>query len=652
MFNNLKLAVFFIAGMLVISVPALHAEWSDNGIPLGNASGAQDSPRIAADSTGGAVVTWRDSRATVNTDIYAQGVDDEGTIRWYPQGMPACTATNSQSTPRIVADGAGGTIIVWQDNRSGGTLDIYAQKLSMIGYIQWGTNGVAICTGQPNLNLGAVVSDGAGGAIITWQDRRNYYNDIFAQRIASNGSVMWGSGGVPVCTENMHQQNPVMAPDGSSGAIIAWEDRRDGGYDIYAQRIDSGGTAQWTAGGEVICDSGENQMTPRIVPDGSGGAVIAWSDRRNTMDFDIFAQRINASGELQWGFGTPVSAWMGDQKDCQLVHIGGGETVVTWIDTRSGTSDDIYAQKINAAGSCQWSSNGVVVCGEAQDQANPAIAGNGAGGTFIAWDDERAGTDDINIYAQNIDSGGSALWTAGGELMCGSSGNQQDVAICEDGLGGIFLAWADNRSGTVKAYAHRVNASGCIPTATLLQEYAAERRDNGVMISWTLSEIDPEVEFSILRASEPDMQYHQIPVERLSRDGMSFSFTDTDCRPGSVYSYRVSYHTGTETGLLFESGPVSIPEAPTSLCQNMPNPFNPATTIEFTLSSRTPVRLAVFDVSGRMIKVLAEGTMPAGEHQVVWRGQDEQGNQASSGVYFYRLRTGAETLVRKMVLLR
>jgi hypothetical protein len=343
---------------------------------------------------------------------------------------------------------------------------------------------------------------------------------------------------------------------------------------------------------------------------------------------------------------------MGDQKDCRLVHVGGAETVVTWIDTRSGTSDDIFAQKINAAGSCQWSSNGVAVCDETHDQANPAIAGNGAGGVFIAWDDERAGNDNINIYAQNIDSGGSVLWTDNGELMCGASGNQQDVAICEDGLGGIFLAWADNRSGTVKAYAHRVDASGCIPTATLLQEYTAERRDNGVMISWTLSDIDPGVKFSVSRATGAPVNFQRIGPEGLSREGLLFCYLDTECLPGNTYFYRVSFSGSSESGLLFESGPVQLPEAAVALGQNAPNPFNPATTVEFTLSSRSTVRLAVYHPGGRLVTVLAEGTLPSGTHSAIWRGRDSSGSQVSSGVYFCRLTAGKKTLVRKMVLLR
>ncbi len=642
------LAVF--AGSAGVS--SLHAEWTDGGIPLGTASGAQDSPAVTADGSGGAVIVWKDSRATVNTDIYAQGITADGTIRWYPEGMAICTASNSQSAPLIIPDGSGGTIIAWQDPRTGGSVDIYAQKLSSIGYIQWPGDGVAICTGQIGLVLGGMVSDGAGGAIIAWHDRRNFYNDIFAQRIASNGAVMWTAGGVQVCTADLHQQNPVLTSDGAGGAIIVWEDRRSGNYDIYAQMLDASGAAQWTSDGIVICDNGQMQMIPQVVEDGSGGAIIAWSDRRNTMDLDIFAQKVNSSGALQWGFGTAVSAWLYDQAECRLVHISSGVTIVTWLDGRSGTSDDIYAQKLNAAGAVQWTSNGVVVCGATGDQDNVRIAGNGSGGAFITWDDERAGTADINICAQNIGQDGTPAWTADGKVICGASGNQHAGAISADGSNGMFVAWTDGRGDTDKVYSHRVDATGNIPTATLLYNYTAETSGTDIRIDWTLSEIDGGVEFRILRATGPSMEFEEITAIDLIEDGLSFTFVDRSCEPGVTYYYRIAYRDGTESRTLFETGPITTPAMALVLHQNLPNPFNPRTVIGYYVPETCHVRLEVFDVTGRRVKMLVDKTQAKGSYSSDWNGRETHGAASASGVYFYRLTAGKTTLSRKMILLR
>ena len=168
-------------------------------------------------------------------------------------------ATNSQSTPFIVPDGTGGAIVAWQDFRSGSTNDIYAQRIDSFGFIQWTADGVPVCTGQTGLVLGQMIPDGAGGAIIVWHDRRDFTNGVFAQRVSPAGAMMWTGNGVVVSSETGHQQNPSLASDGAGGAIIAWEDARNGPNDIYAQRIDGTGTAMWAANGIVVCEA----STPR-----------------------------------------------------------------------------------------------------------------------------------------------------------------------------------------------------------------------------------------------------------------------------------------------------------------------------------------------------------------------------------------------------
>ena len=83
-----------------------------------------------------------------------------------------------------------------------------------------------------------------------------------------------------------------------------------------------------------------------------------------------------------------------------------------------------------------------------------------------------------------------------------------------------------------------------------------------------------------------------------------------------------------------------------------PNPFNPATTISFTLPSPQQARLEIFDILGRRVKTLANQKFDAGEHSVIWDGTDQNGAASSSGVYFYRISTGDRQITQKMILLR
>jgi hypothetical protein len=88
------------------------------------------------------------------------------------------------------------------------------------------------------------------------------------------------------------------------------------------------------------------------------------------------------------------------------------------------------------------------------------------------------------------------------------------------------------------------------------------------------------------------------------------------------------------------------------LWQNEPNPFNPRTTIRFDLPAAGPIRLVVYDLAGRLVRVLVEGEMPAGNHEAVWDGRDASGRSAPSGSYLARLIAGGKVEVVRMGLVR
>jgi len=101
-------------------------------------------------------------------------------------------------------------------------------------------------------------------------------------------------------------------------------------------------------------------------------------------------------------------------------------------------------------------------------------------------------------------------------------------------------------------------------------------------------------------------------------------------------------------------GATAIDDVPNalSLGRNYPNPFNPQTTISFTLPHTDRVELKVFDTRGRLVRTLLDGSLESGVHSSVWNGRNDQGAEAASGTYFYVLRTSGETLREKMTLLK
>jgi len=91
------------------------------------------------------------------------------------------------------------------------------------------------------------------------------------------------------------------------------------------------------------------------------------------------------------------------------------------------------------------------------------------------------------------------------------------------------------------------------------------------------------------------------------------------------------------------------------LGQNYPNPFNASTTITYTVPEMPEsgsLRLDIFDIQGRLIRTLAQGTAAAGSHQILWNGTNEQGEMVPSGIYFYRLQAGSFQEIKRMVMLK
>jgi len=127
---------------------------------------------------------------------------------------------------------------------------------------------------------------------------------------------------------------------------------------------------------------------------------------------------------------------------------------------------------------------------------------------------------------------------------------------------------------------------------------------------------------------------------------------------GYSYYYKITAvdHAGNESapasaGTVTGTDPPAMPKA-FALYQNVPNPFNPTTRIRFDLPEAADVRLAVYNVNGQVIRVLADAEMPAGAREVMWDGRDAKGRAAASGIYFYRIDAGRFTQTRKMILLR
>lgn len=418
----------------------------------------QQDLRIVTDTKAGAIISWVDFRNNIlASDIYIQRMNANGNPVWTANGVAACTDPGNQTGVALVEAGDGSAIMTWNDWRSGDK-DIYAQKVDSSGNLLWTNNGVPVSAKTFHQSNPKVINDGAGGAIIVWEDSINGTWDIYAQRINSIGAAIWTTGGIMICNAADAQVNPKLRTDGAGGAIITWQDKRNGtDYDIYAQRINASGTVQWTANGVAVCNLTGTQSNPKLESDGQNGVIIAWQDKRNGVDYDIYAQRLNVAGLAQWtANGVVICNALGSQSAIDMTTDMVNGAIISWKDVRTGLYS-VYANKVSPTGTIQWTTNGVFIA----TGINPNIVGDANGGAIITWQDSISAGGTWDVFSQRLNASGTKLWTATGVPVANAVGGQSSAKNVSTGNGGSIYAWQDKRNTIdLNIYAHHLYANG------------------------------------------------------------------------------------------------------------------------------------------------------------------------------------------------
>ena len=368
--------------------------------------------------------------------------------------LAICSAVKAQVGPSACMDGAAGMIVVWEDHRDSLTTDsdIYAQRITSDGLVQpgWPVNGFPVCNLAGAQNSPRLISDGVGGALVTWRDQRVSTPAIYIQHVLGTGVVdpAWPANGRLVCTAANGRNVPTLVSDGAGGAVLAWNDARDslaGSMDIYADHVLASGAVDpaWPANGLLVCNSaGFKYFYFTMISDGAGGALLTWGDHRGA-DWDLYASHVQSGGTLDPAVpvnGTPVSVFVSDQIYPAICSDGGQGAYLTWTDFRSG---NVYATRLKHNGTifAAWPAGGIAVCpGPASFQYLSEIVSDGATGAIVAWDDFRA-TGEAQVFAQHVITGATVdpAWPVNGVQVSSSSGSNNVDAMAPDGAGGTFI---------------------------------------------------------------------------------------------------------------------------------------------------------------------------------------------------------------------
>jgi len=389
--------------------------WGDKGVLIGGGHKEYDSYHelhIVSDGYGGALVSWLASTSSEQRTYatYVVRVDAEGDILWEKE---------VRAVGHMISDGAGGAIIATDYSYDERTLFII--KIDSEGNFPWGEDGVNVRReGYCDHTLG-LVSDGSGGAIIVWQERKGEpakrVTQIFAHKIDAEGNLSWGDEAILLYTtpEGVYCEDPKAIGDGLGGAVVVWTQVPEGKVedgtpeaildDIYAQRVDTLGKALWADNGVPLGITKGGGVCPSnalVVSDDIGGAIVVWEDLRKGL-MSLYAQEIDANGNIKWQPGGAEVCYIKTNSSFwprMAVSDGSGGAIFTF-----GTR----AQRINTDGRTIWPDDGIVFT----ERGTHAMAYDGYGGAVITWGIGKSMFRSERSYVQGIDSNGNLLW--GGE---------------------------------------------------------------------------------------------------------------------------------------------------------------------------------------------------------------------------------------------
>ena len=311
-------------------------------------------------------------------------------------------------------------------------------------------------------NEQAAVPDGMGGVFVPFQQTNGGGGtDLYLQRMTAGGvrATGWPASGVLLRSLPSPAGATQIVPDGAGGAIAVWWDLRTGNYLLYGQRMNASGATQWAANGvNVTGISGVNLGSMSACTDGAGGAFIAFAYILSGPDVDVYASHLLTSGSSTLaGVSTPLA----HQTNPSAVSDGAGGFYVAYEDDISG-NNEIKLSRLNSAMAFYFS--GINLDGvQPNDQYWGRLFADGAGGVYATWIDDRAAFSAHDLYITRIDPSGArhgGIWTSGGNPLVTQPGTQGPAVVALDGTGGAYALWNDGRPVTPGLYGAHLNGFG------------------------------------------------------------------------------------------------------------------------------------------------------------------------------------------------
>jgi hypothetical protein len=630
-----------------------------NGVPLGDEFlvnttrvKTQTNPDVAVDSAGNVVVVWDSWTDLSDREVMGRLFGSDGTPLT-GEFMVNTTIAYSQAKPAVTKRRDGSFVVVWeswkQDSSTPAGYGMYARL--------FGRNGAPL-TGEIPVNTytadyqwyGDVESFDDNSFAVVWCSWEQDGSDgsIMLQRFAPNGTKVGGEMPVNATTAN-YQWLPRIRKFADGGFAVVWSSwKQDGSREgVYAQLFDAGGR-KTSFETQVNVTTESFQWEPDVVTSGPDTLTVVWSSWGQTgKDYDVVARRIAPA--LPQGFVDPQTLGhsFGRTTSRITVHVLDslaltGNSYEVFFDSLSGKRALLNARNVTTGDTLvrgyaiDRGENIFYLSPRFQGVAIEVVPEFDLDIDFVrSYMVNRSGTN-ISFLVNTPTAGAKLLapidialfWGSTDTLSDGSYAAPLDTALGTNGKREVvvpFRAWnlTDNQKMDLLIVETVVNKRWSPAEKIVFLTPPAYRS----AANNTCAELRPAVPGgALVMPGAGDTNY--IFTIKPIRQGEKFTFT-------------------TNRATVLDAPVPALKPGAYALAQNFPNPFNPSTTIRYTVARAERVALRVYNILGQLVATLADGMHDAGNYRVRFDGRF-----LASGVYFYRLEWGGRFLTQRMMLVK
>lgn len=317
--------------------------WPEGGRVLCAARGTQTQPAIANAAGGGLWLAWKDYRDPQRSAVYLARLDAAGVpVAGYPaDGLRVSGEAMPASDPSLVADGAGGAWLIWQQGRAGGrTLLLHHYDAGGALTPGWPAEGRVLVEGMQNAVHPLATGDPAGGFMLGWVAQGAGEGRLRLARFDAPGSLAahWPANGLEVAASPAWLKPMALAAD-TSGIYLAWSETTDDSARALLTRFTPAGAVAsgWPTGGRAIGGAPGAGASPALALDGEGGAYLAWTTAASEASAGgVRLVRLTAGGESAPGWpaeGVAVTGTSGGESRPRLLALADG-VLVSWSEDR------------------------------------------------------------------------------------------------------------------------------------------------------------------------------------------------------------------------------------------------------------------------------------------------------------------------------